>query len=238
MACGAISGFHCLISSGTTAKQCASEKDALFLGYGSMLLEGSLSILAIVAVKIAMTIMGVFLVSFAATTLDSAARVQRYVVTELAKAHNFKLLSGKHAAALFAIGTAMWLAFSNGDGKGAMALWPLFGAINQLLAGLALLVITIYLARKRISTWAAFIPMVFMVIMTTWALTYNLTTFCNQQNWLLLIIGSIIFVLELWMIAEGAVTLYKHYFIKPLPAAVFEEQSTVKNEPSLDIEGV
>jgi len=273
IACGAISGFHSLISSGTTSKQCANEKDSLFIGYGSMLLEGSLSILAIIAVvagigmgfasktgeiftgaaaftnhysswaaasglaaklsafimgsanligslgipsQIAITIMGVFLVSFAATTLDSAARIQRYVVSELAKAHNLKFAIGRHPAAILAIGTAMWLAFANGDGKGALTLWPLFGAVNQLLAGLALLVITIYLARKKLPIGITLIPMLFMVVMTGWALTYNLISFYGQSNWLLFTIGLIIFILEIWMIVESVIILQRNYFTKQL----------------------
>ncbi len=179
IACGAISGFHSLVSSGTSSKQCDNEKSSLFIGYGGMLGEGSLAALVIVAVaagiglglttkdgnvltgisafnhqcsswaaasglaaklaafvtgsanmiksfgipaKITITIMGVFIVSFAATTLDSATRIQRYVVTEMAGAWNIKPLKKKHPATLFAVITAFILAFSNGSGKGAMVL--------------------------------------------------------------------------------------------------------------------
>ncbi len=116
--------------------------------------------------KITITIMGVFLVSFAATTMDSAMRIQRYVVTELAGAWNIKPLANKRNAALVAVISVFILAFYNGSGEGALLLWPLFGAINQLLAGLALLVITIYLAKRRINVLYTAIPMVFMIGMT------------------------------------------------------------------------
>jgi len=269
IACGAISGFHSLVSSGTSSKQCREEGDSLFIGYGSMLVEATLAVLVIVAVagglgmgmtmedgttltgaaafsthytswttasglaaklkafitgsanlinsfgiptKIAVTIMGVFLVSFAATTLDSAARIQRYVISELGKAYNMKLLTKRHPATMVAIGTALLLAFSNRSGKGALALWPLFGSVNQLLAGLALLVITIYLARKKIPIVFTVLPMFFMLIMTGWAMVLNLTDFFSKNNWSLLAIGSAIFLLEIWMVIESLIVL-KHNYI-------------------------
>jgi carbon starvation protein len=109
--------------------------------------------------------MGVFVASFAATTLDTACRLQRYVVQEiavtLAPRHRVNgkrtgefvngnplfWLTNRHAATLFAITIAFFIAqLPGGEGKapgtGGLLLWPLFGAINQLLAGLAFLVIT------------------------------------------------------------------------------------------------
>jgi len=260
IACGAISGFHSLVSSGTTAKQCDSEKDARFVSYGSMLMEGSLATLVIAAVaggiglglktdtgelligqaafshhyaswaaaqglgakigafvqgsanmiaycgipkNITMTIMGVFIVSFAATTLDTATRLQRYIIGELACAYNFPQLARRHPATLIAVLTAFILAFYNGSGEGAMILWPLFGTVNQLLGGIALLVITVYLARKSISPLYTLIPLIFMVVMTGWAMWINLTDFFHTNNWLLFIIGGIVFILEIWMIVEA-----------------------------------
>ena len=90
-----------------------------------------------------------------------------------------------------------------------MKLWPLFGATNQLLAGLALLVITIYLARKRSPIIYTLIPMVFMIIMTGWAMLINLEEYLGTSNWLLFSIGLLVFLLELWMIIESAVVLKK-----------------------------
>ncbi len=270
IACGAISGFHSLVSSGTSSKQCFSEEDARFVGYGSMLMEGSLSTFVIVACAagigigltvggetftgvaafthhyaswaaasglgaklgafvsgsanmissygipkdITVTIMGVFLVSFAATTLDTATRLQRYIVSELGNAIKVPQIAEPTVATLIAVITAFILAFYNGSGKGALTLWPLFGAANQLLAGLALLVITIYLVRKEVSTLYASVPMVFMVIMTGWAMLLNLQNFFNSQNWLLFFIGACIMVLEIWMIIEAAV-----YFKNPYTPA-------------------
>ncbi|MBW1789915.1 MAG: carbon starvation protein A [Deltaproteobacteria bacterium] len=279
IACGAISGFHSLVSSGTSSKQCYSETDARFVGYGSMLMEGTLAALVIISVaagiglglttkdgttlmgvaafnhhyaswaaasglgakigafvsgaanmisaygipaKITITIMGVFIVSFAATTLDTATRLQRYVIGELATVCKFPKLTGRHPATMIAVITAFILAFYNGSGKGALTLWPLVGTVNQLLAALSLLVITLYLAKKKVSTVYTIIPMIFMVIMTGWAMVLNLEKFFTTSSWLLFFIGFAVFVLEIWMMIESVVVLKKVYGVEeglPQPAS-------------------
>ena len=272
IACGAISGFHSLVSSGTSSKQCANEGDSLFIGYGSMLWEGTLATLVIVAVaagigmgfkghtgtaafnqhysswaaanglsakldafvygsanmlgsygipeKIALAIMAVFIVSFAGTTIDSATRIQRYVIVELANASRIKPLARRQVATVVAVLTAAGLAFYDGSGKGALTLWPLFGCLNQLLAGLALLVVTIYLAHRRVNVLYTAIPMIFMVIMTTWAMILKIMDFYQAQpgpNWLLLAIAVIVFLLEIWMVAESVVVLRSTYLTEHHP---------------------
>ncbi len=264
IACGAISGFHSLVSSGTSSKQCDSEGSALFIGYGSMLMESVLSALVVVSVAagiglglkesdgsiffgkqaffhhyyswtaanglsdkigtfiqgsanmmesigippfIALAIMAVFIVSFAATTLDSATRIQRYVIVELSNALNIKFLQEKNRATAFAVLSAAALAFCNGSGKGAMKLWPLFGSVNQLLAGLALLVITIYLVKRKSNIIYITMPMIFMIIMTGWSIIMKISFSFKNQNWLLLGIGISVFLLQLWMIIESIIVL-------------------------------
>ncbi|WP_461209984.1 carbon starvation CstA family protein [Desulfocurvus sp. DL9XJH121] len=269
IACGAISGFHSLVSSGTSAKQCETEGDSLFIGYGSMLTEAALATLVIVAVgggiglglhtsdgqvltgvtaftthyanwssaaglgaklgafvqgsanmmvaygipkDIALTIMGVFLVSFAATTLDTATRIQRYVVAELAEAYNIKPLTTPSGATLVAVGTAALICFNGGFEvtavkKAALSLWPLFGTVNQLLAAMALLVITVYLKRKQKPVVFTAVPLVFMVVMTGWAMIVNLANFYAKGNWMLFTLGLIVFVLEIWMIIESSIVI-------------------------------
>ena len=277
IACGAISGFHSLVSSGTSCKQCSAETDAKFVGYGGMLMEGSLSVLVIVAVgagiglglvvkggevltgaaafthhyaswgaaaglasnldaivqgmsnllvsygipkKIAVTIMGVFIVSFGATTLDSATRIQRYIISELGASWKVKPMTGRYSATFIAVATAMILAFYSGDGKGGMVLWPLFGATNQLLAGLSLLVITIYLLRKKRSIMPAVIPFIFMVVMDGWAMLINIKKFATTGKIFLLVLAIIIFALLVWMIVEtliAAKVLQKDSEVEPFP---------------------
>lgn len=263
VACGAISGFHCLVSSGTSSKQCDTETSAQPISFGGMLLEGMLAVIVIIAcgagiglglekdgityfgteafnqqyaswqsaqglgAKIAafvtgagnlisglglprnvvLTLMGVFVASFAATTLDTATRLQRYIISEIAISCKVPALGKKHPATFIAVLTALLLAFSSGGGKGALALWPLFGSVNQLLGGLALLVITVWLARKKVPIVYTAIPMVFMVFMTAWAMQINLVHFYANREWLLLSMGSIITLLQVWMLIEGVIVL-------------------------------
>lgn len=247
VACGAISGFHSLVASGTSSKQISSESHAQFIGYGGMIMEAALATMVILACTsglggveawsarysdwtaasglgakvsafvdggasflmalglsetLAVTILGVFVVSFAATTLDTATRIQRYVVSDLAATVNFKPLTKRHPATALAVFTALALALAKPDGKGALVLWPLFGASNQLLAGLALMVITVYLYKRGKSIAYTGVPMVFMVVMTGWAMALNLADFYKTGNWLLFGINVIILLFVAWMIVE------------------------------------
>jgi carbon starvation protein len=119
---------------------------------------------------------------------------------------------------VIAVGTAFLLAFSSGSGKGALTLWPLFGSVNQLLAGLALLVVTVYLAHKRSPVGYTMIPMVFMLIMTGWAMVLNINEFLGAKNWLLFFIAIAVFSLEIWMVFESILVLRRVYGRAPPPA--------------------
>jgi len=264
IACGAISGFHSLVSSGTSSKQIDNEGDALLVGYGSMLLEGVLAVLVIIAVcgglglalmtkegelltgpeawnhyysswtavkglgaklgafvkgsanllstygipkSIGITIMGVFVASFAGTTLDTATRIQRYVVSELSKSFRIKTLQSRHPATVFAVITAAILALSQGGGKGGMILWPLFGTANQLLAVLTFLVLTFYLIKKKINPLYTMIPMILMFVITAAAMAINLRQYIQNSQWHLMGIAVVIAILELWMIAEALLNI-------------------------------
>jgi len=101
-------------------------------------------------------------------------------------------------------------------GKGGLLLWPLFGATNQLLGGLAFLVISFYLWRRGIPVWFCVIPMVFMLIMPLWAMTVQVffgtemtTSWVADRNWLLVGIGVASLALELWMIIEAMLLMPK-----------------------------
>jgi carbon starvation protein len=157
--------------------------------------------------KIAVTIMGVFIVSFGATTLDSATRIQRYIISELGASWKVKPMTGRYVATFIAVITAMILAFYTGDGKGGMVLWPLFGATNQLLAGLALLVLTMYLLRTQRPIKVALIPFVFMVVMDGWAMLINIRNFATTGKVFLLVLAIIIFILMVWMVVEALVAM-------------------------------
>lgn len=269
IACGAISGFHSLVSSGTSAKQIKNENDTVFVGYGSMLLEGVLATLVIIAVaagiglgfntngevltgtaawtshysswtaaqglgsklaafvsgsanmiasmglskEFALSIMGVFVASFAGTTLDSATRIQRYIGTELFSSLKIKAFNNMYVSTLFAVLTAGLLAFSTGaNGSGALALWPLFGAVNQTLAALSLIVITLYLRAEAKKYWLfAGIPAIFMSVMTLWATIINQITFIKEASMLLSSVNLIIILIVLVIIYEG---IRKYFSLK------------------------
>lgn len=149
--------------------------------------EGSANFLQAMGIgtAFAVALMGVFVASFAATTMDTACRLQRYVTQELAAAIRCKPLTGKHAATLFAVAIAgMISSLPVGDqvgqtwdwntaGKGGLILWPLFGAMNQLLGGLAFLVIAFWMWRRKMPVWFVVIPMIFMLILPGLAMTIN-----------------------------------------------------------------
>jgi carbon starvation protein len=101
--------------------------------------------------------------------------------------------------------TAAGLAFATGaDGTGAMKLWPLFGNANQLLAALALLVVTLYLKSKGgLKYIITAVPCLIMLVITSWAMVRNEIDFYKQENWLLVIIAAVISVLAIWMIIEA-----------------------------------
>lgn len=279
IACGAISGFHCLVSSGTSSKQLRCETDAQFVGYGSMLTEGFLAVLVILAVSagiglgwpehpqfghltgaalwnnvygdweaasglankvgafvagsanflqaygvnrtMALAIMGVLVASFAGTTLDTATRLQRYVVQELSRAVGERVPATRPAlrplvnpfgATLFAVVTAFALAILPGPGQpwswetmgtGGLIMWPLFGATNQLLGGLAFLVVSFWLWRRQKPVWFVLLPMIFMLIMPAWAMVVQVEEWAGDGRYILVAIAVATLALETWMIIEA-----------------------------------
>ena len=88
-------------------------------------------------------------------------------------------------------------------GTGGLILWPLFGATNQLLAGLSLLVVSFYLRRRELPTWIASLPMAFMPAIPAWALIYNIDTWLSGGSLGLVAVAMVMLAVELWLIIEG-----------------------------------
>ena len=103
------------------------------------------------------------------------------------------------------ISAALLLAITQGGGNGGLALWPLFGTTNQLVAGATLLIVSVWLRSQGRASVYTLVPMVFVAATTLWAMSGNvLDYFANfEQQWLLALSGSVILALDVWLILEG-----------------------------------
>lgn len=210
VACGACSGFHALVSSGTSSKQLRKESDAKLIGYGAMLLE---SLVAVAALGTVMLLrpddaliskapnfiyasgIGRFLeligipaslgisfglmafTTFVYDTLDICTRLGRYIIEELT---GWRGSAGKLLATALTAGVPLlFVSMTALDAQGHpipawKVFWNVFGASNQLLAGLSLLGVSVWVFRsapKGSKTWLApFLPAVWMFAMSGWAI--------------------------------------------------------------------
>ena len=94
-------------------------------------------------------------------------------------------------------------------GSGRLAIWPLFGTTNQLLAGLTLLVISVMLVKLGRPSVYTLVPMVFLLLMTIAALLYQLWGFYDQGNWLLVVMDLVILVAAIWVALEAMASFQK-----------------------------
>ncbi len=209
IACGAISGWHSLVSSSSSSKQLDVETDALPVGGGAMLSEGLLALASLAAYSVvaglsptgsnvtawvagakllvaplvggnaALAVLGTFfglvLIIYAITVQALVTRFFRLVAGETWGEGRFRALGNKHVATFFGLGVS-WLFAITGSW---WALWLYFGGANQLLAGLAIMLIAIYLAKSRARTTHHFIPGIFMIVTTLAALVWETWTFVN-----------------------------------------------------------
>jgi carbon starvation protein len=271
IACGAISGFHGLVASGTTSKQLEYISDARMIGYGGMLGEGTLALISTIAAvagislvghanlpsngyiadldwsqyyaswehasgnkaaafvlgggallmslgipeSFANTLMAVFVISFAATTLDTATRIQRFILGEFGKAVKVNFLTNKYLATLIAVVPALFLAFWNVEDptsgtsrQAGWILWPIFGASNQMLAALTLMVLTLYFWKRRKPVLPLLIPMVALTIITFSALIVNAISFYGTND-TLFILTIMLIILIVWMLFEGLIRVFR-----------------------------
>jgi carbon starvation protein len=254
IACGAISGFHGLVSSGTSSKQLDKETDARFVGYFGSVGEGILALGTILAVSaglastqaewaasystwgaasggavgffvqgmanfgtnlglplgVAEVLASVMVISFAATTMDTGLRLQRYVITEVGDIYRVPVLKKPVIATLIAAGTCLLLAFGSqagGEiGSGGFIIWPLFGTTNQLLAALSLIVVSVFLRKLGRNAWPVMLPMIFLLTVTVFAMLIQVGQWWGitaQPNYLLAVLGTLILIAAIWMVLEA-----------------------------------
>ncbi|MEX0968506.1 MAG: carbon starvation protein A [Bacteroidia bacterium] len=259
IACGAISGFHSLVASGTTSKQLAKVKDARLVGYGGMTGEATLAVAATIAVaagfsgseawhhhyenfsyasglqgslqafvegtasflsaiginqtmtdgqgaqqSLAAVFVSVIVISFAATSLDTAVRIQRYIIGEIGEAVNGrKFFQNRYVVTAVAVGLSFLLVITDGSGRGGLRLWPLFGSTNQMVGSLALLVISVWLFRLGRNMWFTLLPMIIITLITFIATVANFLHYLDEQNQLLVFLAFVIGICQIWIIVEG-----------------------------------
>jgi len=200
IACGACSGFHGLVCSGTTSKQIARESHAHFVGYGAMLAEGFVALIALVTIMIvtpeiagtrtpnqiygegigrfltlligpehldfAVTFGAMALSTFIFDTIDVATRLGRYLVQEL---FGWRGRLGAAGATALTIAPALFFLLL-ADAGAYRVFWTLFGASNQLLAGLTLLSVAVWLRQEGRPNGFVLVPLACVLAITSWAL--------------------------------------------------------------------
>lgn len=256
IACGAISGFHSLVASGTSAKQLANEKDGKLIGFGGMLVEGVLAILAVLAVAAglhwvpqgasdpwalelfkdggAIKIFGggyghfvanivgptfgilfgiTMLKTFVMTTLDTSVRLTRFITTELF-GEKMPVFKQRWVASLVPVILAYFLGSS---GKW-LVIWPVFGASNQLVAALALLVATAYFLSKGKPAKYTLYPGIFMLVTTMAALVYQGYDFLVVKGNVILGATAVILLVLALVVASDSWKMFKELGEKKVEA--------------------
>ncbi|MDX8388257.1 MAG: carbon starvation protein A [Ghiorsea sp.] len=256
IACGAVSGFHGIVASGTTAKQLDKESDAPMIGYGGMIGESLLALLAVLATtagafatradwesfygswdqaaglhqKLGVFIQGnanfihqlgvpldyagafisVVVVGFAMTSVDTGARLLRFNIQEIAKTVGIHSLGNRYFSTFIAVSAIGFFAFFELDGKPAgLFLWTLFGTTNQILAGLTLLTVTIYLYRKKRPILYTLLPMLLVLGTTIAGMIMGMVGAVQKEQWTVAIVGFTIFALAVWVLIEALLVVRK-----------------------------
>ncbi|MFH1076000.1 MAG: carbon starvation protein A [Pseudomonadota bacterium] len=248
IACGACSGFHSVVASGTTSKQLAKESDAFHIGYGAMILEAIVAVLALATVmalsvddpvlktspniiyasglaryldivhisrSFAFSFALLAFATFVYDTLDVCTRLARYIIQELL---GWESLAGGIAATLITLAFPMLFLMTT-EKDAYKAAWPIFGASNQMLAGLTLLAISVWLKKTGRNALFTIIPMFFMLFVTFTSLILQILPVA--QNWSAItagtmpnpaavpamitsgVVGIVLLVLSIWLVVEA-----------------------------------
>jgi carbon starvation protein len=265
VACGAFSGFHSLVASGTTAKQLRRESEGRLVAYGGMLAEGALALLVILLMAGALywgsapeglsgfvfqkllegsaniafgtgfgravealgvplaygVAFGILMLNaFILTTLDTSTRIARYILAE-----NFgqrlPFLRNPFLAAGLGLACAFWMA----TGNAWQRLWPAFGAANQLVGALALLVVTAYLLARGKPTAYTLWGAAFMLLTTEAALVYQLVTSYLPKGQLALGLTALL------LVALGLAMAYEAFKVLRRPKGWAQPAEIGENQP-------
>ena len=262
VACGACSGFHSLIATGTSSKQLDNEKHAKPIAYGSMLIESALGIVALIALGMVYekytsgafggppaafaagvatmfsdegshtynTIYALLTLAvsvFALTSLDTGTRLGRFLFSELFLKENEKSWKDATGVRRFLahpmVGTTFLVVI--GCILGGLSLsqiWGLFGAANQLLAGIALMAVCAWLGQAGKNNKMFYVPMVFMLAATLSSLLITvrkkLVMICDGEalwgDWFQLFFAAAMAILAIFLVVEGIQTFKKQKSLK------------------------
>ncbi|MFA7412460.1 MAG: carbon starvation CstA family protein, partial [Tissierellaceae bacterium] len=242
VACGAISGFHSLVGSGTTSKQIDKENDAKLIGYGGMLIEGVLAVVALLSaaylskgelnellaggpVNVFSSGVGTFMSkigipfetgktfvalavsAFALTSLDTATRLARFIFQEYFEdptKEKQPIFTNMHVATIITVVIGSYLAIG-----GFAKIWPIFGSANQLLAALALMAVALWLKEQGRNFNMITLPMIFMLIVTLFALVFLTKANLASGNYFLVVFPVLLFVLAIVLAIQGYQILFK-----------------------------
>lgn len=244
VACGAVSGFHSMVASGTTSKQLDRETDAKPVAYGGMLIEGMLAVVSLTAaavltseayqgyigtggggpitlfsesvgrfigglgipVHIGTTFAALAVSAFALTSLDTATRLARFCIQEFFEAKEETAKAPVTSNRFVATGVSVLFAGSLALSGEWRSIWPIFGSANQMMAAIALLAVSVWLARIKIKNGFLLYPMYFMFAVTISALIIIIVQNIAQQNYLLTILAVALLVVALvlsWLAFVG-----------------------------------
>jgi carbon starvation protein len=255
IACGAISGWHALVGSVGTARQLEYDTDGLPVGAGAMFGENTLALLSLTAVSIAgvgggggrfaqgvgkLVYAGTFgaipevfgtalgfgtFVMIVLTVTQLVFRVMRVTLTEwigeavppVRNMHVSSIISMVLTLALVLTGTWVYL-------------WQMFGASNQLMAALSLLVVSVWLKSEKRNPTFALVPMIFMYVTTLFATVVTarnlyVTIAANPRMsglpvagaWAMIVVSALLLVAAL-LIGWDGFKAYQRYAAAPPPA--------------------
>jgi carbon starvation protein len=156
--------------------------------------------------EVATALLATMVVLFAATTMDTGVRLQRYIIQEWGEIYGLAPLKNGIFATVIAVASCVVLAFGAGgaSGSGGLTIWPLFGSTNQILAALTLLVISVMLIKLGRPARYTLIPMFFVLITSTWAAALKLIEWYIDGNWLLVTIDLVVLIISLLVVLEAA----------------------------------